>query len=913
LRKNHVPSFSRWKRLLVKPHLRLIALIGVIVPRRLRDDWRHEWEAELRHREAMLAEWDRLDCRNKLDLLCRSTSAFWDALSLQPSRLEDEMLQDVRFGWRMLRRSPIISLVAVLSLTIGIGANTAIFSVVNALLLRPLPYRAPEQLVKVFQAQPDAAKGGLASVWSYPRFQILRDQNQSFSAVAPFSQGAYNLTGTDAPERLRIEMVSASYFPLLGIEAAAGRTFTSDEDRSPGASLAALLSYGFFQRRFAGDPQMIGQTIEFDEHAFTVVGVLPSWFRGQDGTADAWVTMAASEVLRYKGSLTNPNNYWFQVVARLKPEVTLPQAQLEMARISEQIEQKFPSPRQTFSGNLKIPALTPLQAAKVDPAIRKSFLILFACVGLVLLIACANTASLLLARGVARHHEIALRAALGAGRLRVIRQLLTESMLLAGLGGALGVLVARWGLELLKDFKPSDNAQFWTSYTRTFDFFTINLDWRVLSFNFGLAVVTGLLFGIFPAIQSSFANVNQALKEGPDGSAASFSALRKLSARNMLVVAEITLSLVLLIAAGLMLRSLARLQAVTLGFTPDNVLTMAVPSRSARPEFYEQLLERVRALPGVEAAGLGSTAPLLGMASMTVMDVEGRSDIKFAAVGLHSVSPDYFKTLGIGMRMGRAFTEQDRAGAPRVALINQAAAEKFFAGEDPLGKRIQPYIDPAYQTTEKFVEIVGVVANVRYGRLEEAIEPDVYLSALQPTDPTQILIVKTSLGAASIIPAVQSEVLALDHNVPVTAVQTMRERAAEVTSRTRFTAVLLALFGALALLLAAAGIYGVMAYSVAARTRELGIRIAIGARSSDVRGLVLRQGIALIAAGLVLGLVSAWASLTILQSQLYQVSPTDPLTLGVVALLLAGVALFACYLPARKAMRTDPLAALRYQ
>ena len=285
-------SFSRWKRLLVKPHLRLIALIGVIVPRRLRDEWRHEWEAELRHREVMLAEWDRLDWRSKLDLLRRSTSAFWDALSLQPSRLEDEMLQDIRFGWRMLRRSPIISLVALLSLTIGIGANTAIFSVVNALLLRPLPYRQPEQLVKVFQAQPDAAKGGLASVWSYPRFQILRDQNQSFSAVAPFSEGAYNLTGTDAPERLRIEMVSASYFPLLGIETAAGRTFTSDEDRSPGASLAAMLSYGLFQRRFAGDPQMIGQTIEFDGHAFTVVGVLPSWFRGQNGTADAWVTMA---------------------------------------------------------------------------------------------------------------------------------------------------------------------------------------------------------------------------------------------------------------------------------------------------------------------------------------------------------------------------------------------------------------------------------------------------------------------------------------------------------------------------------------------------------------------------------------------------------------------------------------------
>jgi predicted permease len=908
-----VPPFSRLKRMLARPHLRLIRLFAVIVPRRLRADWRQEWEAELRYREALLADWDRLDWRNRLDLLARSSSAVWDALWLQPSRLEDEMLQDIRFGWRMLLRSPIISLVAVLSLTIGIGANTAIFSVINALLLRPLPYPAPEQLVKVFQAQPDAAKGLLASVWSYPRFEILRDQNQSFSAVAPFTQRPCNLTGTDAPERLQVEMVSANYLPLLGVEASAGRTFTSDEDGPPGANPVALLSYGLWQRRFGGDPQVIGKAIEFDEHALTVVGVLPPGFRGQDGTADAWVTMRAAEILGYKGKLTNSSNYWFQVIARLKPGVTLAQAQLEMKNISEQIEQKFPGPTQTLPGDAKIPALTPLQAAKVDPAIRKSFLILFACVGLVLLIACANTASLLLARAVARHCEIAVRAALGAGRLRVIRQLLTESLLLAGFGGALGVLVARLGLDLLKNFKPSDNALFWTSYTRTFDFFAIDLDWRVLGFNFVLALVTGLFFGLFPAIHSSFTNVNQALKDGSDVSTARFRGLRKLSARSLLVVAEITLSLVLLVAAGLMLRSLARLQAVSLGFTPDNVLTMAVPSRGPRPEFYEQLLERVRALPGIEAACLGSTAPLLGHASMTVMDIEGRSDIKYAAVGLHSVSPDYFKTLGIGVLMGRIFTDGDRAGAPRVAVINQAAADKLFAGEDPLGKRIQPYIAPSYQSNEKLVQIVGVVANVRYGRLEEAVGPDVYLSALQPTDPAQTLIVRTSLGAASITTAVRSEVVALDHNVPVTAVQTMRERVAEVTSRTRFIAVLLAVFAGLALLLAAAGIYGVMAYTVAARTRELGIRIAIGARASDVGGLVLRQGIALIAAGLALGLAAAWASLTVLQSQLYEVSPADPLTLAVVALLLAGVALFACYLPARKAMRTDPLAALRYQ
>ena len=820
------------------------------------------------------------------------------------------MFQDLRYGWRMLRRSPVMSLVAVLSLAAGIGANTAIFSVINALLLRPLPYHAPEQLVKVFNAQPDPAKGMLPSIWAYPRFEILRDQSQSFAAIAGFKQNPYNLTGTDAPERLQVEMVSASYFPLLGVDAVVGHTFMADEDHAPGANMSALLSYGLWQRRFGGDAQVIGQTIELDKQALTVVGVLPPGFRGQDGTTDAWVTMMAAPLLRYKSILTNANNYWFQVIARLKDGVSLEQAQAEMLRVSEQIEQKYPAPKQTLSGNAKVPALAPLQAAKVDPAIRKSFLILLAAVGLVLLIACANTANLLLARAVARQREFAVRAALGAGRLRLIRQLVTESMLVALLGGVLGALVARWGLSLLKTFRPSDDAQFWTSYARTFDFFTINLDWRVLSFNFALALLTGVLFGLAPALHSSRTNINEVLKEGAGGSAPGF---RKLSARTFLVVGEIALSLVLLIGAGLMIKSLARLQSVNLGFVPENLLTMAVPSRNAKLELYEQLLARVQTLPGIEAASVGNTAPLLGYASKTMMDIEGRTDNGQVGIGLHSVSPDYFRTLGINLLQGRAFTEQDRAGAPRVALINQAAAEEFFPGEEPLGKRVRPYIDPVYDSADKFVEIVGVVANVRYGRLEEAMEPDIYLSALQPTDATQTLIVRTSVDPAAITAAVRHEVMALDRNVPLTAIQTMKERAAEVTSRTRFIAVLLGLFAGLAMLLASIGIYGVVAYSVSARTRELGIRIALGAQAGDVLRLVLREGATLVVAGMGLGLLAAWASLRVLQSQLYDMSPNDPWIFGAVAFLLAVVALVACYLPARRAMQTDPLTALRYE
>jgi putative ABC transport system permease protein len=403
------------------------------------------------------------------------------------------------------------------------------------------------------------------------------------------------------------------------------------------------------------------------------------------------------------------------------------------------------------------------------------------------------------------------------------------------------------------------------------------------------------------------------LKEGVSGSATGFRGLRKLSLRNLLVVGEIALSLVLLASAGLTLKSLGRLQAVHLGFAPENVLTMAAPSRNARPEFYEQLLARVQTLPGVEAAGLGSTAPLLGYASQTVMDIEGRADIKMVGVGYHSVSPDYFQTLGITLRRGRVFTAQDRAGAPRVAILNQAAAEKLFPNEDPIGKRIRPYVDPAYNSDEKLVEIVGVVANVRYGRLEEAIEPDIYVSSLQPTDGAQTLIIRTRVDPAAITAAVRREVSALDRNVPLTAIQTMRERAAEVTSRTRFIAVLLGLFAGLALALSGIGIYGVMAYSVSARTREVGIRMALGAQTGDVLRLALGDGLKLIAAGLALGACAAVAALRVLQTQLYDVRATDPLTLAAVALLLAGAGVLACYIPARRATKVDPLTALRHE
>jgi putative ABC transport system permease protein len=830
----------------------------------------------------------------------------------------ENLLHDLRYGVRMLLKSPGLTASAVIALALGIGANSTIFSVVNAVLLRPLPYAEPDRLVKVIGSKALSPKSHAgAAFWSYPRYEIARDNNQTFSSIAAYTEFQVNVTGAGEPERLKAEMVSGTYFSLLGIEPIAGSAFGPEVDTPSAANKQAVLSEAYWQRRFGGDPETLGQTITLEKQQFTVVGVLPSGFRGQGGTVDIWVPITTAPVFRYRRILTNPLNFWFEVVARLKPGINAAQGNEQMEGLTAQIESVYPSPKNEGSEAPFGPgiSLVTWKDANVDPGISRAFLILLAAVGFVLLIACANVANLLLSRAVARERELAIRMAVGASRRRIVRQLLTESMLLAVIGGALGLLIAMWGVDLLTRFRPSDDAQFWATYTRTFDFFQIKLDKDVLAFNLILTLLTGIIFGSIPAIQCSRPDVNDALKEG-SASVTERRLFGPLSARNLLAAAQVAMSLVLLVGAGVMIKSLLRLQKIDLGFAARNVVTMRLPSREADSQFYSQVLERVKALPGVESASVGTSAPLMGYTSMTIAEHENQSISRAApdqAVAFHSVSPDYFATLGINIVRGRGLTEQDRIGAPRVALINRTAADRLFAGDDPIGKRIKLYVEAEYPNAGDYIEIVGIVDDVKYARIEEPSKSEVYLSNLQPTEAPSTLIIRSNGEAGPLASAVRREASSVNPNVPIARVVTMQERLAEVTSRTRFLGYVLGLFAGVAVLLAAIGVYGVMAYAVSSRTREMGIRMALGAQAGQVFVLVMKEGALLVVLGLIGGLVGALIITRVLTSQLYEVSATDPLTLAGVGILLTVVAFLACYVPARRATRVDPMTALRYE
>lgn len=801
---------------------------------------------------------------------------------------------DIRYAVRMLVKNPATTVVAIIALALGIGANTAIFSVVNAVLLSPLPYQDPDQLVRLSEDSPQVPEMSI----SYPNFLDWREQNKVFTGIAAMQFQSLNLIGDGEPERLSGRAVSAEFFNLLGVSPAVGRGFLPEEDR-PGAHRVCIISHGLWQRRFGSDRKVIGRELNLSGEPYTVIGVLPASYRFGTPT-DAFVPIG----LRADQMMERGNHPGIYAIARLKPGVTVEQARAELVTLAERISQQY-----GMAGNSA--TLTSLRELFVGD-IRPSLLILLGAVGFVLAIACANVANLLLARSASRSKEIGIRTALGANRRRIVRQLLTESVLLSFVGGFAGLLLALWGIDVLRTASID-------SLPTTAE---IALDASVLGFTLLVSLLTGLVFGLAPALGASKLDLNDTLKEGGRGGTVGAARGR---IRNLLIVSEVALSLVLLIGAVLLVKSFWRIQEVDPGFKPEQLLTMQIARAAGENEgrqvadFFNQLAERVEALPGIEAVAFSNGLPFIG-ASDTSFAIEGRPKPepgKQPQTMFYVTSPDYLQAMGIRLLKGRFFTLQDTLGGRRVAVIDEAFARQQFPNEDPLGQRI------AGEGDMPSAEIVGVVSHVKHFGLDGSTEriqsqlyfafnqiPDKYLSRLSQR---MSLIVRTKSDPLSLPAAVRHEVQALDQNQPIYNINTMEQILAQSLATPRLATMLLTLFAAVALILAAVGIYGVMSYSVTQRIHEIGIRMALGAQGPDVLRLVVGHGMLMTVAGVAAGLVAAFALTRLMSSLLYGVSATDPTTFAGVSLLLLFVAFLASYLPARRAMKVDPLVALRYE
>jgi putative ABC transport system permease protein len=808
------------------------------------------------------------------------------------------LLQDVRFGLRMLLKSPSISIVATIALALGIGANTAIFSVVNAVLLRPLPFPDPDSLVAIFET--DNSRGYVRGSHSYPNFFDLRAQNTVFERISTYRSGDFIMTGRGEPARLQSGVVTADLFPLLRVQPMLGRTFVPDEDK-PSESRVVVLSHALFQKRFGSDPAILNQSLNLDGRSFTVIGVMPPGFEFpiQSDPVELWTTIAgdasgSEPVTGQRGA------HFLRVIGRLKPGVSEEQAQAELTAIAARLEQQYPNENTRKSLRME----SALSALVGD--VRPALLILLGAVACVLLIACANVANLLLARAMSRYKEMAIRAAMGASRIRVIRQLLTESLLLSLLGGAVGLLLAVWWSDLLIALGKDD-------IPRAVE---VGIDWRVLTFTLGVSLLTGLVFGLAPAFHSSKTELVDSLKEGGRGAT---EGARRNSVRNVLVVSELAIAVMLLVGAGLLIQSLWRLQKVESGLRPENVLTFNVTlpetkyTYEKQTQFFIDLKSRLESTPGAQSASTIFPLPLSGDRFSISFEIEGRPlpPKDHPSADFFTTGVGYFRAMGIAVVKGRDFDDRDKHGATPVIIITETFARQQFPNEDPIGKRIHPGISSIDGEDSTMREIIGVVGDVRNRGLNTEPRAAYYVPQTQIPFSQMVAVVKTTSEPRSLISAVTNEVAAMDQDIPLFGMKSMEEYLSASVAAPRFNTTLLSIFAVVAFVLTIVGLYGVMSYSVAQRTNEIGIRLALGAQSRDVLWMVVKQGSVLIGLGLAIGLLGAYAATRVIASLLFGVTAKDPVTFAAVALLLGGVALLACYVPAWRATKVDPMEALR--
>ena len=799
------------------------------------------------------------------------------------------LIQDIRMAWRLLLKNPSISAVLILTLGLGIGANTAIFSVINAVLLRPLPFPDPERLVTIrLDLEPRDIHNTFCA---YPDISDWRQQSRSFDSMSAYSPGSVNLATRGEPERVTRWKVNASFFPMFGVKMALGRSFLPEEDQ-PGASPVAILSDSLWQRNFGADKSVLGREVIIDGELHTVVGILPPGFKVEEEGVDLYTPIALSS------TRTGKEEWMFGTYAKLKAGVSIEQAQKELDGIYQRLEQEVRREVKGFRAHI-----WGLHEFMVHEE-RLSLLVLLAAVALVLLIACSNVAILLLARAGVRQQEIAIRTALGASRIRLLRQLLTENTLLAFLGGAFGLLLAYWGMAALSGTRIEGLSLL--KHAR--------LDLRVLGFTMLTSLLTGLLFGLAPALVVSRANVQETLKEGGRSSTGSVGRNRL---RGFLVISEVALALLLMIGASLMIRSLLNLQGVNPGFNPANVITASIslpPSKYSKPEqqiaFYQELEERLQAMPGFTVTGLVSLLPLSGNNTAWGLLIEGRpvsgpTDVPILWV--RKVNPKYFRAMQIPLRKGRFFAEQDNQRAPRVLIVNETMARRYWPSQDPIGKRV------GTGAPEGWMAVVGVVGDIRHKSLAQEPDAEIFLPFAQNPQLAMHLVVRTSSDPLRLAPVLRRTVMGLDREQPVTHIASMEEAWFNSMATNRLSAILLGIFAAVALLLAIIGIYGVISYSVMHRCHEIGIRMAMGAKTSDVLRMVVGQGTLLAAIGILSGLAAALAATRVLSSLLFAVKATDPLVFLGVSMLFGVIAALASYLPARRAARVDPVVVLRYE